>query len=62
LLVLSISCGVRQMVCFLQLLFTQYTTMLSSAINIHNLNQHLNPDITQIYIYLSTPNVKCSMN
>ena len=44
------------------LLFTLYTTPLSSVIQGHNLDHHLYADDTQIYISLTTPDACRSLN
>ena len=44
------------------LLFTLYTTPLSSVIQSHNLDHHLYADDTQIYVSLTTPDTCRSLN
>ena len=59
---LPTSCGVRQGYVLGPLLFTLYTTPLSSVVQGHNLDHHLYADDTQNYISLSTPDACRSLN
>ena len=52
---LPTSCGVPQGSVFRPLLFTLYTTQLSSVIQRRNLDHHLYADDPQIYVSFTTP-------
>ena len=61
---LPTSCDVPRGYVLGQLLFTLYTTPLSSVIQTHNLDHHLYAEDThtQIYLSLVTPDTNCSLN
>ena len=57
----SIKCGVPQGSVLGPVLFTLYSTPLSSIINYHKMEHHLYADDTQIYISLSTSDPSASL-
>ena len=57
---LPTSCSAPQVSVLGSLLFTIYTTPVSSVIQTHNLE--LYADDTQIYLSLATPDMNCSLN
>ena len=59
---LPTSCVVPQGSVLEQLLFTLYTTPLSSVIQTHNLDHHLYADDALVYLPLATADTNCSLN